>query len=127
MSGFSCNYQNNITGVALNDLYLDSAGNITNLPTGNTEIEETCYHAIQLCMGDYDFNIDLGTAYNTYIEAAQPMGNALKQSIAKAVLAVSGVQSIDSFTLNLNRQTRVLYITMVIDLTNGGQIGISLP
>ncbi len=125
MTGFSVNYQNNISGVDFNDLYLDAQGNLA-LNSGITEVEENCFHAVQLCVGDYDYNTTLGIPYDAYLSSDSPVGNQLKLSLAKSLLAVDGVVSIESMDLALNPVTRVLQITIIVNLTTGAQITITL-
>lgn len=125
MTGFSVNYQNNITDVAFNDLYLDAQGNLATV-SGETEIIETCYHAIQLCLGDYDFDTSLGIPYDTYLSSDTPIGNQLKLSVTQAVRGVNGVMGINSFSLALNAQTRILQINIIIDLVSGAHAQIVL-
>lgn len=127
MTGFTVNYNNAIPNTAFNDLYLDSSGNLAIVETGQNEIIETCYHAIQLCMGDYNFNTTLGIPYNTYLSSITPIGNQLKVSITTAVLGVNGVTSIQSITATLNNTTRNLSIQVVINLTGNSQIMVSVP
>ncbi len=130
MSGFTVNYNNSIEGVAFNDLYLDSNGNLAFVDTGATEIEETCYHAVQLCIGDYSYNTTLGIPYDQYLSSNAPIGKRLKRSIIQALLGVNGVQSIDSFSLALNTITRVLQLNVTVNiipgLIPGNQININI-
>lgn len=117
MTGFSSNYTNDPDLGALNDLYLDEFGNIATV-SGEQQIEENCYHVIQLTLGDYDYNTTLGIPYDVYLSSNAPIGNQLKLSITSAVLAVSGVKSIDSFTLDIDTQTRILQLNLVINLVS---------
>lgn len=119
MSGFSVNYKNDVVGTVFNDLYLDSIGNVASV-SGNTEVEETCYHVIQLCVGDYDFNVQLGIPWDTYLSSDNPVGNKIKLSIGKAVGAVKGVKSVDSVNLDTNPLSRSLIVTVIITLESGG-------
>lgn len=115
MPGFSTNFDKSVEGVALNDLYIDELGNLA-INSGNDEIIETCYHAVQLTIGDYDFNTAIGIPYDTYLSSDKPIGNKLKLSIIQALQGVEGVTSVLSFSANINRQTRQLQITAVVNL-----------
>jgi hypothetical protein len=118
MAGFSVNYKNEISGVKFNDLYLDSNGNIVTV-SGNIEVEETCYHVIQLCIGDYDFNTQLGIPWDNYLSSDNPIGNKIKLSIGKAVSAVKGVKSVEAVNLDTNPFSRSLIVTVIITLNSG--------
>ena len=55
-----------------------------------------------------------------------PIGYEIKRSIGNAVLAVNGVNNIDTFNLALNPTTRKLQINMIIRLITDAQIELNL-
>ena len=126
MTGFTVNYLNNIAGIDFNDQYLDANGNLAIVQTGDEEVEETCNHAVQLTQGDYSLNNILGIPYDRYLSSDQPVGIQIKRSITQAILAVNGVDSLDSFTANLDATTRKLQIDLVIRLLTGAQISVNV-
>lgn len=125
MSGFSVNYTNDPALGDFNDLYLDNQGNLATV-FGETDIIETCYHALQLTVGDYDYNLSLGIPYDTYLSSDSPVGNQIKLSMTTALTAVVGVQSIGSFTLDVDRVNRKLLVNIVINLINGNSVNLVL-
>lgn len=118
MKGFSVNYDGSVNGVEYNDLYLDSSG-ILAINSGNDNVIENCYHAIQLMLGEYDYNVLLGIPWNDYISSAQPIGRALQASLTSAIQNIDGVSRVRSITFNPNRITRQLTIIMQIVLVGG--------
>lgn len=125
MSGFSCNYNNAITNVAYNDMYLDNSGNLAT-SNGENEIVENCSHALSLWLGEYVFNTNVGLDYNTWIQSDNPNMSIVRASIRKALLLVGGVLSVGNIVFQLQRNTRVLTIAVVVNLTNGNNITITV-
>lgn len=125
MAGFTSNYNGELQGVAYNDLYLDSNGILANILTNTTEIEETCYHAIQLCANDWDFNTLLGTPWNTYLNSPVPVGAQMQLSIVNALEGVTGVDNVASVDFYIDAN-RILQVIAVINLTNNNQLTINV-
>lgn len=116
MSGITSNYNNNIPDVAVNDIYLDESGNIaTN--SGNDEIIENCFHAIQLWYTEYGYNTQLGINWLSFLQSNKPAGLQIKQSVTSAILSVNGVNKITSY--NMEVIDRVLLIEVGILLNSG--------
>jgi hypothetical protein len=124
MSGFSCNYTNDPELGAWNDLYLDANGNIATT-NGDAEIVENVYHAIELWLGEYDFNTQLGINWQYYLTTDKPVGNQIKTNLIQAINNVSGVTGITSFNMDLNPINRQLLITVIITLISGNPATIS--
>lgn len=120
MSGFSTNFNNNITGVDFNDLYIDDSGNIST----NKDISETienCNHNLDLFLGEYDFNISLGMDWKKYISTMQNNNELLKKDIYTILYKVKNVSSINSINLNMDRQNRILFIQINLIILNSTQ------
>ena len=105
MTGFTVNYKNNIPGVASNDLYLDSTGNLARTKTNVEDIIETCYHELLLVKGDYDFDINKGIPWNIYLEDATSSTTQIKISIYNTLIIVKGVGDVTNINATLNTLT----------------------
>jgi len=118
MTGFTCNFKNDIKNVSFNDLYLDVSGNIA-INAGNDEIIENCYHEIELYLGEYDFDTTLGIPWEEYLSATSPVGNNIALSIIQAVQVVKGVVKVTNIDMNLDKNNRSLEIIVYILLESG--------
>lgn len=122
MTGFTVNYNKSIEGVAFNDLYLDASGGLA-ISSGRDEIIENCYHVLQLTVGDYGFNTNLGIPYNNYLSSNEPVGSQIKLSIIQSLEAVNGVVNVSYFNaIILNDRT--LQIEVIINLIEGDPVTI---
>lgn len=125
MTGFTCNFTNDPSLGALNDLYLDENGNIAS-DSGQDEIVENCYHTAQLCVGDLDFDTTKGIPWDTYLQSDIGIGVQLKLSLAKAINQVKGVNKVSSIVMEQNPISRVLLITIIILLSNNNTVTINI-
>ena len=125
MSGWTVNYDNSVAGAAFNDLYLDAQGNIA-MNDGMTEVIENCYHAVQLCLGDYDLDTTLGIPWDVYLSSDEPVGLQIKLSVSKALLAVKGVIRINQLLMDVNPITRQLVVATVVVLVDGSMPTITI-
>ena len=121
--GFTCNYNNDIDGVARNDIYLDETGNIA-IAKGNDLTVANVYHAIELNLSEYSFNTLLGIDWRNYLNSNKPQGNRIKIAVIKAILSVNGVNRIANFNMDILRETRQLIIDVTIILNDGTSVPI---
>lgn len=119
MAGFTVNYNNNTPNTALNDLYLDSNGNLAFITDFTTEVVETGVHATNLWRGENQFNTLQGVDYNSYLSSNEPQGNNIQTDLIRNLNQVNGVQKIQQIVFTDDRSSRTLAISVVCELTNG--------
>lgn len=116
--GFSCNYKNDIPDVEYNDMYLAPNNNVA-ITSGNDNVVENCYHALELNLGEYWFNTQFGINWQLYLSSNTPRGIQIKNAVVRAIMGVNGVNRISSYNMNIIPLTRQLVIEVEIILNTG--------
>ena len=120
----SCNVNNNLAGIADNDIYLDSVGNIS-LSTSIQAILENCAQAAKTRMGEEVLHTDQGIPYFTTIFIGVPNLEQAQAAFRAAWLAVAGV--IEVISLVLSQQENTLFYSAIIRTTEGiGELNASI-
>lgn len=120
----SCNVNNNITGVANNDIYLNDLGNIS-LSSGIQAILENCAQAAKTRLGEIVLNTNIGIPYFTTLFVGVPLVEPFNASLRAAWLAVEGV--IEVLSLVTTREGNTFMYTAVIRTIEGiGDLSASL-
>ena len=141
-TAFAANWQNNIPGVAYNDMYIDSAGNLVTV-SGVQDMQQSIAQSLLLWVGEYDFNIQIGVPYNIilgnpniqkgliqlYLQTAILLCN---NYLTPAQLAAYGINTtgsnkgIISIAFNFNPVNRQDNVTDTILLNNGNKINVNV-
>ena len=120
----SCNVNNNLAGIADNDIYLDSVGNIS-LSTSIQAILENCAQAAKTRMGEEVLHTDQGIPYFTTIFIGVPNLEQAQAAFRAAWLAVAGV--IEVISLVLTQEGHTLLYSAIIRTTEGiGELNASI-
>ena len=98
----SANVNNNIEGVAFNDLYLDNQGNISTSFNLQAVLQE-CVQAARTLLGECIFNVDIGIPYQQTIWVGVPNIPQFSAALRQAFLNVDGVtEVIDLAIIQIN-------------------------
>lgn len=122
MAGFTTNYDGKVKGVDYNDLYLDNKGNLAIVYDADTETVENCYHALELIVGEYNFNTKLGIDWLTYLSSDNVNTQDVIRAIYKALLRVKRVTKVQVISLTNDKNGKLIYniqITLNNSLTYG--------
>lgn len=98
------NVNNDIPGVAPNDIYLDSHGNIAMSFDQNCLLEE-CSQVARTLLGEMIFNTDLGIPYFETVWAGVPNIAQFTASLRQSFLNVAGVLQVVSLTTEQGNDT----------------------
>lgn len=112
----ACNVNNNLPGVADNDIYLDSVGNIM-LSSSIQAILENCAQAAKTRLGEEVLHTDQGIPYFTTIFVGVPNLEQAQAAFRAAWLAVAGV--IEVLSLVFTQQDNTLFYSAIIRTTEG--------
>jgi hypothetical protein len=91
----SANVNNNIAGVAFNDLYLDKQGNIS-VSTDLQAILEECAEAARTLLGECIFNTTIGIPYQQVIWVGVPNIAQFTAALRQTFLSIPGVTEVIS-------------------------------
>lgn len=120
----SCNTNNNISGVANNDIYLNDIGNIS-LSNGIQAILENCAQAAKTRAGEFVLDTTQGIPYFSTLFIGVPLIEPFNASLRAAWLAVNGV--IEVISLVTTRENNIFRYTAVIRTVEGtGELSASL-
>lgn len=86
----SANVNGTLAGIAYNDIYLDSNGNLA-LSSGLQAILENCSQAAKTRLGELVLNTQQGIPYFTTLFIGVPLVEAFNAALTSAWLAVNGV------------------------------------
>jgi hypothetical protein len=123
----AANVNGTISGVAYNDLYLDSMGNIA-VSRDQQALLEECSQATKTQLGEMVLNTDIGIPYANTLWLGVPNEQQFISAITNALLSVQGVLEVVSLitsqggtlaadNYNFNAVIRTIYGTGVL---NGG-------
>lgn len=115
------NVNDNIPGVAPNDIYLDAMGNIA-LAVDLQAVLQACAQAAQTLLGEMIYNTNQGIPYEQTVWVGVPNIQQFTASLRAAFLAVSNV--VEVVSLITSQVDNTLAYTAVIR-TNFGTGGIS--
>ena len=121
LDGFSSNYNNKEKNIAYNDIYIDSAGNLSVCSNQNS-IVENVYHSILLLLGEYDFDVDIGVNWQEYLTTNPIQYKAIKLSLTKTISAVDGVININTINILYDSKQRTLSFSIDIQTENNQEI-----
>lgn len=102
----SANVNNSIPGVAFNDLYLDSSGNIAQSFNIQAVLEE-CAEAARTLLGECIFNVDIGIPYQQVMWVGVPNVAQFSAALRTTFLGVSGVTEVISLVISQVANTSV--------------------
>jgi hypothetical protein len=97
MQTLAANVNNNIPGVAPNDLYLDGDGNIA-MSFGIEAVLEACAEAARTLLGEMLYNADQGIPYQQLVWVGVPNIAQFTAALQSAFLAVPNVLQVVSLT-----------------------------
>jgi hypothetical protein len=100
----SANVNNNIAGVAFNDMYLDNQGNIS-LSTDLQAVLEECAQAARTLLGECIFDTTIGIPYQQVLWIGVPNIQQWIAALRQAFLAVSGVTEVISIVAEQQTNT----------------------
>lgn len=112
----SCNVNNNLAGVADNDIYLNSLGGLS-VSTGIQAILENCAQAAKTRLGEEVLHTDQGIPYFSTVFVGVPNLQQARAAFRAAWLAVAGVLEVVS--LILTQEDNTLSYTAIIRTTEG--------
>ena len=120
----SCNVNNSLFGVADNDIYLNSIGNIS-VSTGIQAILENCAQAAKTRLGEEVLNTNAGIPYFSAVFVGIPNLEQTEAAFRAAWLAVTGV--IEVVSLVFAQQSNTLVYSAIIRTTEGtGELSASI-
>jgi hypothetical protein len=93
----SANINNDISGVAFNDIYLDASGNIS-ISTDQQALLEECAQVARTLLGELVFNTSLGIPYFETVWTGVPNTAQFLAALRTSFLNVNGVLEIVSLT-----------------------------
>ena len=112
-------YQPTFAQNASGDSYLDASGNIA-IITGVDSVSQTVSNALQLWLGEYQFNTTIGVPWFNIL--GQNFNQLLVNTyIEQAVLAVPFVASIVSINYVFNDTVRSVTVNLIFLTTNSTQ------
>lgn len=100
----AANVNNDITGVAFNDIYLDSKNNIA-MATDLQAVLEECVQAARTLLGECVLNTNIGIPYEQVIWVGVPNIEQFTAALRSAFLGVSGVLEVISLTVSQQSNT----------------------
>jgi hypothetical protein len=103
----SANVNNNIPGVAFNDLYLDSQGNIA-VSTDLQAILEECAQAARTLLGECIYNTNIGVPYEQVLWVGVPNIEQFTAALRQTFLGVDGVTEVTSLIVSQSPSTSIL-------------------
>ena len=104
MRTLAANVNNNIAGVAFNDLYLDGDGNIT-VSLDTQAVLEGCAQAAMTLLGEMVLNTDQGIPYQQVIWVGVPNIQQFNAALRVAFLSEPNVIEVVSLTTNQTGNT----------------------
>jgi enamine deaminase RidA (YjgF/YER057c/UK114 family) len=116
MLALSANVNNNIPGVAPNDLYLDDDGNIV-MATDIQAALQACAEAAKTLLGEMVLNTDQGIPYFQTVWVGVPNVQQFNAALRAAFLAVPNV--IEVVSLITSQQNNTLQYTAIIRTSFG--------
>lgn len=136
-TAFATNWdvQNSVNGVAFNDLYLDSGGNLATVGAVK-DVQQTVVQSLWMWRGEYNFDVFLGVPYKLILGNPNITESLIKYYLTTSILLINeflnetqiteyGIKEITSMTFNFNAITRNEQISIQIALNNGQNINIS--
>jgi hypothetical protein len=97
----SSNVNNNIIGVAFNDIYLNELGNIA-VSTDLQAILEECAQVARTLLGECIFNVNIGIPYEQVVWVGVPNFEQYASALRQAFLGVTGVTEVISLLISQN-------------------------
>jgi hypothetical protein len=128
---FALNQDNTQPNSGFNDLYLDSSGNIATIG-GLNDLLQTVKNSLWLWIAEYEFDTTIGIAYK-----GASTGNGVFQSQVEAMILLCndyltplqyqtyGISAVTRISYEVDRENRILIITVILALNNGQNITIS--
>lgn len=116
MQTLSANVNGNIPGVAFNDIYLNSEGNIS-ISYDIQAVLQACAQAAQTLLGELVFNVDQGIPYFQTLWIGSPNVQQFNAALRTAFLNVPNV--VEVISLMTSQQNNDLMYTAVIQTIYG--------
>ncbi len=112
----------------LNDLYVNPSGQLA-IVTGAYDTLQSVENALQLWLGEYDYNTSYGIPYKILLANPNSNNPLIEYQIRNAILSINsylttsqkaqfGIKSIQSLTYEVDRDLRIFNLSAVI-LLNG--------
>lgn len=112
----SANVNDTISGVAPNDIYLNSEGNLS-ISLGIDAILENCAEAAKTRLGELIFDVNQGIPYFETVWGGVPNIEQFSGSLRQAFLNVEGV--VEVVSLITSQENNTLLYTAIIRTTEG--------
>lgn len=112
----------------LNDLFVNPNGQL-GVVSGPQDTLQSIENALQLWLGEYDYNTDAGIPYNILLASPNVDNSLIEFQIRQAILSINsfltpaqfalfGINKIKSVTFSVDKNRRVFSLTAII-LLNG--------
>lgn len=100
----AANVNNTISGVAFNDIYLDSQNNIA-MATDLQAVLQECSEAARTLLGECIFDVNIGIPYEQVLWVGVPNISQFTAALRAAFLSVSGVTDVVSLFVTQQQNT----------------------
>lgn len=131
-------YENNVddTQSHINDIYMLPNGQLA-VVDGVYDIAQSIRCAIQLWLGEYDYNTTDGVPYRLLLGIQNVNNNLIDYQLRQAIFSVNknmttqqlqiyGVKSIQSVNFTVNKSTRLMTVNSVVLIANGQNIEVNV-
>jgi len=131
-------YENNVddTQSHINDIYMLPNGQLA-VVDGVYDIAQSIRCAIQLWLGEYDYNTSEGVPYRLLLGIQNVNNNLIDYQLRQAIFSVNknmttqqlqiyGVKSIQSVNFTINKFTRLMTVNSVVLIANGQNIEVNV-
>lgn len=111
--------------IAWRDLALDSSGDLVlevgdlKLLQGTDAIAQECRTALGLWVGEYPFDIELGTRWQQVLNVKGVTDAQLASEIRRVLLGVDGVRTVDSVQIARNTVQRTASVSVTVTTQQG--------
>lgn len=102
----AANINNNIAGVAFNDIYLDNQNNIA-MATDLQAVMQECAEAARTLLGECVFDVNIGIPYQQVVWVGVPNIEQFASALRQAFLNVAGVTEVVSLLISQQSNTVV--------------------
>lgn len=115
---------------AYRDLELDSTGDLVfengdfALVQGEDAIGQECRIALGLWLGEFPFNTNAGTDWANIYNVKEITDGEIANEVRRVLLAVAGVQSVDSVTVTRDTATRAASLDIEVRADTGAVLTI---
>ena len=113
---------------AWRDLALDSSGDLVieagdfKLLQGTDAIAQECRTALGLLTGEYPFNVELGTRWDTLLNNKLVTDAQIIAEVRRVLVGVQGVLGVDNVAIERNTVNRTATITATVTTDSGATV-----